>query len=568
MKAVIRADASPRIGTGHVMRCLALAQQWQQKNGAVLFVSAEITPSLGERLKAESMETAVITAAPGSIEDAEQTLAHARACNAPWIVADGYVFGAAWQKHIKESGLRLLVIDDYGHAEHYHADIVLNQNASADAQLYAHRDASTRLLLGTRYTLLRKEFTEWRDWKREIPEHATKVLVSLGGSDPDNVTGTVIDALATIPGIEAVIVVGGSNPNLEILQKSIGPQNSPMRLVVNATNMPELMAWADVAVSAAGSTSWELAYMGLPSVLIVTADNQAGIAEALARGNVSVSLGAHPSATLERIAAATRARLEDSQRLTDMITRGRNLVDGQGARRVSTALKPSLKLSLVSDAETWLNTSLGELKTDFEKAGHYVRWIHDPKQIEEGDIAFFLSLSRIVPVEILRRNAHNLVVHESALPQGRGWSPLTWQILEGKNEIPISLIEAGEGVDSGVIYAQGCLLFEGHEIVDELRAAQARATMELCRDFIHRYPYVSSEGRPQSGSSSHYPRRRPDDSRLDPDKSIRDQLNLLRVADPDRYPAFFELAGRRYEVRLRATNQPTITRAPDALLTP
>ena len=128
---IIRADASPPIGTGHVMRCLALAQQWQQKNGAVFFVSAEITPTLSERLKAESMETAVITAAPGSIEDAEQTLAHASACEATWIVADGYVFGVAWQKHIKDSGLRLLVIDDYGHSEHYHADIILNQNASA-----------------------------------------------------------------------------------------------------------------------------------------------------------------------------------------------------------------------------------------------------------------------------------------------------------------------------------------------------------------------------------------------------------------------------------------------------
>jgi hypothetical protein len=126
------------------MRCLALAQRWQLKNGAVFFVSAEITPTLGDRLKAESMQTAVINAATGSIEDAEQTLAHASACGASWIVVDGYVFGAAWQKRIKDSGLHLLVIDDYGHSEYYHADIILNQNASALESIYSNRDTTTQ----------------------------------------------------------------------------------------------------------------------------------------------------------------------------------------------------------------------------------------------------------------------------------------------------------------------------------------------------------------------------------------------------------------------------------------
>jgi len=550
MKAVIRADASTRIGTGHVMRCLALAQQWQQKNGAVLFVSAEITPTLGERLKAESVDTAVITAAPGSIEDAEQTLAHASACEAPWIVADGYVFGAMWQKRIKESGIRLLLIDDYGHAEHYHADIVLNQNASADAQLYAHRDASTRLLLGTRYTLLRKEFTQWRDWKREIPERATKVLVSLGGSDPDNITGTVIDALATIAGIEAVIVVGGSNLQFESIRAAVGTHGGAMRMVVNAPNMAELMAWADVAVSAAGSTSWELACVGLPAALIVVAENQARIAAALAREGVSLNLGPHTGLDTNRIATALRHWLPDQDRRKAMSVGGRRLVDGQGAMRVIAVMNPQLKITIVSDADSWSSGFIGNLKTNLENSGHAVHWLHDPKLIEDGDVALFLSLGRIVSPALLKRHAHNLVVHASALPHGRGWSPLTWQILEGRNEIPVSLLEAADGVDSGDVYAQRTLRFHGHELLPEMHRALAAATTELCEDFIERFPFVVGEARTQSGEASYYPRRRPGDSRLDPDKTLREQFNLLRVCDQERYPAFVEIAGRSYEVRI------------------
>jgi UDP-2,4-diacetamido-2,4,6-trideoxy-beta-L-altropyranose hydrolase len=320
------------------MRCLALAQQWHQKNGAVHFVSAEITPTLAERLIAESMETALITAAPGSIEDAEQTLAHARACGAPWIVADGYVFGAMWQKRIKESGIRLLLTDDYGHAEHYHADIVLNQNASADAQLYAHRDPATRLLLGTRYSLLRKEFTQWRDWKREIPERATKVLVSLGGGDPDNATSTSVKALSGLFPIEAVIVVGGSNPNLEAIQEAATTNAPGSRLVVNASNMAELMAWADVAVAAGGTTFSEVAFMGLPAAIILLAENQVPGSNAFEREGVCRLLGSHTQLDSDTITQTLRELIHDQKLRQQMSDKGRRLVDGAGAERILEAL--------------------------------------------------------------------------------------------------------------------------------------------------------------------------------------------------------------------------------------
>ena len=145
---------------------------------------------------------------------------------------------------------------------------------------------------------------------------------------------------------------------------------------------------------------------------------------------------------------------------------------------------------------------------------------------------------------------HNLVVHESALPVGKGWSPLTWKLLEGKNKIPVTLIEADDQVDSGDIYLQQEIYFEGHELVHELRQKQARATIELCRRFVKEYPVILEQRRKQTGQETFYPRRWPKDSRLDPDKNLREQFNLLRVVDNDRYPAFFELNDQKYLIKI------------------
>jgi methionyl-tRNA formyltransferase len=302
--------------------------------------------------------------------------------------------------------------------------------------------------------------------------------------------------------------------------------------------------------------------MGLPAVQLVAADNQAGIAAALAAGGITISLGDFREVKPEQIAAAVVALSADGARRREMGARGWALIDGHGARRLTAALGRKLQVTVVSDAGSWLNASIPQLVAAWESAGHVVSWIHDPAELGSGDLAFFLSLSRILSAEALTRHAHNLVVHESALPSGRGWSPLTWQVLEGKNEIPVTLFEAAAGVDSGDIYAQTEIRLKGDELVDELRAAQASATFDLCRKFVADYPYGLANARAQSGEPTCYPRRRPADSRLDPDKTLRELFNQLRVADPVRYPAFFEMAGRRFEIRLSADDTTAVARNP------
>ena len=239
----IRADATTDIGTGHVMRCLALAQAWQDQGGEVFFISHCESEALRQRLVDERMNFISISKPHPDPSDLDQTLkelsamSHETSANY-WLVIDGYHFDAVYQKTIKDAGYKILWIDDYGHAAHYYADLVLNQNISADETLYENREPYTRLLLGTRYALLRREFKKWQDWQREIPDTAQKVLVTMGGGDPDNVTMKVVQALKqiNIKGLKAKIIVGPANHNLYVLKEECF-NSTNLQIVTNATNM-------------------------------------------------------------------------------------------------------------------------------------------------------------------------------------------------------------------------------------------------------------------------------------------------------------------------------------------
>jgi methionyl-tRNA formyltransferase len=205
---------------------------------------------------------------------------------------------------------------------------------------------------------------------------------------------------------------------------------------------------------------------------------------------------------------------------------------------------------ILSDANSWINSAVDDLVTDWSEQGHQVAWHHELNDVQAGDFLFCLSFGQLVPASMRSKFQHILVVHESELPQGKGWSPLTWQILEGRNRIPVTLFEAAEDVDSGPIYVQRWLEFEGHELIDELRERQAKATVDLCRWFVDEYPNSATEAKEQKGEESFYPRRRPHDSELDPNKSLAEQFNLLRVVDNARYPAFFHWNDRKYHLRI------------------
>lgn len=337
---MIRVDANVAIATGHAMRCLALAQAWQDTGGRAIFAMAESVPAIDARIAAESIEAFTIKESPGSLADATYTAHLASRCNATWIVADGYHFGSEYQHRLKHSAAKLLFLDDNGRAGHYVADVVLDPNPHANESLYADRQPYTRLLLGPAYALLRREFRAYHDWKRTIPNIGRKVMVTLGGTDPDDVTLRVIEGLKTlkIKGLEALVVVGGGNPHFRTLEEAVGGENQ-IRLVKDASNMPELMAWADVAVSAAGSTCWEMCLLGVPSLLISLASHHIPIAHWLEWKGVSSDIGSTQQLSSQAIACKLESLLHDAEARERMSRRAQKLVDGTGALKVTILLK-------------------------------------------------------------------------------------------------------------------------------------------------------------------------------------------------------------------------------------
>ncbi|CCQ59836.1 UDP-2,4-diacetamido-2,4,6-trideoxy-beta-L-altropyranose hydrolase [Crocosphaera watsonii] len=337
---LIRVDASTDIGSGHLMRCLALAQGWKNRAKKVIFVMATEASGLVNRLESEAIEVIKLSVELGSFEDAQQTADSAKKLGINWIVIDGYHFDSHYQKIIKSSGLKLFLIDDYGQTNDYCADFVLNQNISADESLYRNRNYNTQLLLGTQYVMLRQEFLTWQGWQRQVPKSGCKILVSLGGGDPDNVTEKVIKALQQLEQktLEVIVIVGGTNPYYDRLKLAIQGFSCPIQIKKNISNMPELMAWADLAITAGGSTCWELAFLGLPSIVIILADNQQKIAEKLDQMGLIINLGWHETVSLESIKNTTK-KLQYSQELREKMSRlGQQLIDGQGVTRILTKL--------------------------------------------------------------------------------------------------------------------------------------------------------------------------------------------------------------------------------------
>jgi UDP-2,4-diacetamido-2,4,6-trideoxy-beta-L-altropyranose hydrolase len=337
---IILANASTQIGTGHLMRCLALAQAWKDANGDVTFITACRGEGLLQRLRDEEFDIKLLSSAYPDTADWNYTRDTMAGHPGAWAVLDGYHFDEIYQRQIKEAGHRLLVIDDMAHLKHYYADIVLNQNLHAEQLRYAC-EPYTRLLLDTHYVLLRREFLAWKERQREIPEVARRVLVTLGGGDPDNNTLKVIQALQemAISGLEATVVIGASNPHAGALEQAAKQSRIPIRLVRDAKNMPELMAWADVAVSGGGTTAWELLFMGTPALLLIVADNQRYIVEYIGDQELGKNLGQAGNVSTESLAVAIASLAEDYNLRVTISRKARQIIDGQGAQRVVSLMQ-------------------------------------------------------------------------------------------------------------------------------------------------------------------------------------------------------------------------------------
>lgn len=208
-------------------------------------------------------------------------------------------------------------------------------------------------------------------------------------------------------------------------------------------------------------------------------------------------------------------------------------------------------VAVVTSSKSWFiphaECLVSKLKSSGYQAKIYTQYEKVPTKYE---VVFALSYFRIISKDLLNKHRHTLVVHESALPEGRGWAPLFWQILKGKSRIPVSLFEADESADHGLLYLRDSISLKGTELYDEIRAKQAQCTMKMCIDFLRKYKKLKPVK--QFGRATYYRRRTPADSELNVNQNILKQFNLLRIVNNSDFPAFFRYKNKKYFLNIRA----------------
>jgi methionyl-tRNA formyltransferase len=207
-----------------------------------------------------------------------------------------------------------------------------------------------------------------------------------------------------------------------------------------------------------------------------------------------------------------------------------------------------MKITILTDnPNSWILPYVEDLKKDLITK-YDVHHVFNTSDIIGGDIMLILSCEKILKAEYLKLHKSNVVVHPSKVPLGKGWSPLAWQILEGLNNIPVSLFEAVEEVDAGDVYIVDYINLKGYELNDEIKHQQGLITIKMVKNYITQFNSITAV--PQNGQESFYPRRKQKENELDINKTIVEQFNLLRIVDNERYPAHFFINDKKYILKI------------------
>lgn len=357
MKFLFRVDASVLIGSGHVMRCLTLATALRQQGKQCYFACREHEGNLIGLLRQRGFAVTVLPAASKAVfdadgpthaswlgcgweEDAHQTCALVQALAPDWLVVDSYALDYRWETAVRD-GTSLLVIDDL--ADRVHAcDLLVDQNLGrCVADYQALVPSSCQVLAGPAYALLRPEFARLRDAsiaRRGAP--LGQILVNMGGVDQPDATGAVLRILRSceLPhDCRLTVVMGMQAPWIAQVRVEAELMPWPTEVLVNVSDMAELMTASDLAIGAAGSTSWERCCLGLPALMVVLAENQRAGAAALEAHGAALQLGG-----VDEIGLRLPSALEECvlpARLAQMAAAAGALVDGNGVERVLRALE-------------------------------------------------------------------------------------------------------------------------------------------------------------------------------------------------------------------------------------
>jgi len=371
LTVAFRVDASLQMGTGHVMRCLTLAEALKQDGGDCQFICREHPGNLIEHIRSKGFQVHVLPLSGSNLsssafkieelqlahaawlgathqEDAAQSTAILSELKPDWLIVDHYALDARWEVTLKPYYQKLMVIDDLADRAH-RCDLLLDQTFGRDAKDYAAwTPDSCTLLCGSQYSLLRPEFAALRSYsleRRKNPQ-LQHLLITMGGVDKDNATGQILQALknAELPSsCQISVVMGSTAPWLAEVRQLAEQMPWQTTVKVGISDMAQLMADSDLAIGAAGATSWERCCLGLPTVMLVLADNQkmaAGILDS-AQAAVMLCLSDDLDAKLAGIVIDF---VRDVRRLSNITDHAKHITDGTGCKVVADTLN-SLSLN-------------------------------------------------------------------------------------------------------------------------------------------------------------------------------------------------------------------------------
>lgn len=352
---VFRTDASSQIGTGHFMRCLTLADALGQRGAEVCFISRGLPEHLQEMLVARDIRLLALKAPTNTLgtddlahaswlgvrqsDDAQATREALSGRSCDWLIVDHYGLDVRWESAMRSTAKKIMVIDDIADRLH-DCDFLLDQNfyMDSDRRYVGKIPAHCRLLLGPRYALLRSGFRRVREHVNVRVGPVKRMLVFFGGVDLDNYTGLALEALSNVCGgkLHIDVVIGAQNPHREHVE--LACKRHHFECHVQTSRMDELMVAADVAIGAGGSALWERCCLGLPSMCIVTSDNQALQVSDVAREGLIYAPELDGGDLVHGVGRHISAFLENAYLRQAMSSRSMALVDGRGVLRVISAL--------------------------------------------------------------------------------------------------------------------------------------------------------------------------------------------------------------------------------------
>jgi UDP-2,4-diacetamido-2,4,6-trideoxy-beta-L-altropyranose hydrolase len=289
---VIRADAGEFLGTGHVMRMIALAQAWKDGGGQVLFACATCPPGVLSRLEKEGFDVCMKSVELGNSEDLNWTQEVSLSASAEWVVLDGYHFGEFFQRELRKRGLRVMVLDDCGHCDTWHAQAVLNGNLHADRSAYAGsiNDSGVTFLHGPKFALLRREFQS-TPVRMDLEEDSRpRILVTFGGVDPSGAALRIVKALAPVVSVMSLrvrVLIGQANSRASELTEFAASHSHWIEAKSAVSDMPAEYAWADRIISAGGSSCLEWLRYRKAGWVVSIAENQHPIVAAISSQNLA-----------------------------------------------------------------------------------------------------------------------------------------------------------------------------------------------------------------------------------------------------------------------------------------